>query len=115
MTKSFSDLTGREEQILKILIDHYISTAEPVASGSLAKEYDLGLSPASIRNTLKNLEDMGLIKQPHTSAGRMPTVQGYRLYVDYLLRPEKLSIEDRHKIRKNIKHNWNKRQCQRVK
>ena len=106
MTKSFSDLTGREEQILKILIDHYISTAEPVASGSLAKEYDLGLSPASIRNTLKNLEDMGLIKQPHTSAGRMPTVQGYRLYVDYLLRPEKLSIADRHKIRKNIQREY---------
>jgi heat-inducible transcriptional repressor len=102
MTTSFSDLTGREEQILKVLIDYYISTAEPVASQALAGKYDLGLSPATIRNTLKNLEELGLVTQPHTSAGRVPTVQGYRMYVEYLLRPEKLSVADRQRIRKNI-------------
>lgn len=106
MATSFSDLTGREEQILKVLIDHYISTAEPVASRALARKYDLGLSPATIRNTLKDLEEMGLVAQPHTSAGRVPTVQGYRMYVDYLLRPERLSVADRQKIRKNIRREY---------
>lgn len=106
MTTSFSNLTGREEQILKVLIDHYISTAEPVASGALAEKYNLALSPATIRNTLKDLENLGLVRQPHTSAGRIPTVQGYRMYVDYLLRPEKLSIADRQRIRKNIRREY---------
>jgi heat-inducible transcriptional repressor len=77
-----------------------------VASGVLAGSYDLGLSAASIRNTIKDLEEMGLLNQPHTSAGRVPTVQGYRMYVDYLLQPEKLSFVDREKIRKNIKKEY---------
>ena len=103
---SFENLSERESQILKVLIDHYITQAEPVASRVLAKTYDLGLSPATIRNTIKNLEKMGLVNQPHTSAGRVPTAQGYRLYVDYLLQPEKLSLVDREKIRNNIKKEY---------
>ena len=103
---SFENLSAREKQILKVLIDHYITRAEPVASRILAKTYDLGLSPATIRNTIKDLEEMGLLNQPHTSAGRVPTVQGYRLYVDYLLQPEKLSFVDREKIRKNIRKEY---------
>jgi len=87
----FESLSDREKQILKILIDHYIGTAEPVGSQTLSKNYNLGLSPASIRNILKDLEDKGLLTHPHTSAGRMPTNQGYRNYVDYLLTPENLS------------------------
>jgi heat-inducible transcriptional repressor len=99
---SFANLTDREKLILKALIDHYISTAEPVGSAVLANKYGLELSPASIRNTIKDLEGMELVAQPHTSAGRIPTTLGYRLYVDYLLRPEKLSKSDKEKIEKNI-------------
>ncbi len=98
----FTDLTDREKLILKVLIDHYISSAEPVGSSVLAQKYGLNLSSATIRNTIKDLEEMELVRQPHTSAGRVPTMLGYRLYVDYLLRPEKLSKTDREKIQTNI-------------
>ena len=98
----FNDLNDREKQILKALIDHYIATAEPVASSALAQNYGLSLSSATIRNTIKDLEDMDLVMQPHTSAGRIPTTIGYKLYVDFLLRPEKLSKADREKIQLNI-------------
>ncbi len=99
---SFSNLTDREKQILKVLIDHYISTAEPVASRTIARQYGLNLSSASIRNTIKDLEEIGLLRQPHTSAGRIPTIEGYRLYVDFLLNPEELSDEEKNRIRNNI-------------
>lgn len=99
---SFKDLSGREKQILRILIDHYITTAEPVASRTIAKTYNINLSPASIRNTIKDLEDLELVRKPHTSAGRIPTIEGYRLYVDYLLHPEELSEMEKAQIRKRI-------------
>lgn len=99
---AFKDLSDREKQILRILIDHYITTAEPVASRTIAKTYSINLSPASIRNTIKDLEDLGLLKQPHTSAGRIPTIEGYRLYVDYLLHPEELSEMEKEQIRNRI-------------
>src|SRR5512143_2274496 len=98
---SFTNLTGREKQILKALIDHYIMTAEPVGSTVLAQKCGLNLSSATVRNIIKDLEEMELVKQPHTSAGRIPTTLAYRLYVDYLLRPEKLSKSDMEKIQKN--------------
>ncbi len=98
----FANLTDREKQILKALIDHYIMSAEPVGSTVLAEKYGLNLSSATIRNIIKKLEDLELVKQPHTSAGRIPTTLGYRLYVDYLLRPEKLSNSDKEKIQVNI-------------
>jgi heat-inducible transcriptional repressor len=103
---SFKNLSDREKEILKILIDHYIGSAEPVGSRILAKKYDLGLSPATIRNTIKDLEELELVIQPHTSAGRIPTKKGYRLYVDYLLRPDRLSNVDREKIEKNIQKDY---------
>ncbi|MEE9555301.1 MAG: heat-inducible transcriptional repressor HrcA [candidate division Zixibacteria bacterium] len=99
---SFNDLSDRERQILRILTDHYINTAEPVASRAIAKNYDLNLSAASIRNTIKDLEDLGLVRQPHTSAGRIPTIEGYRLYVDYLLHPEELSDLEKEQIKNRI-------------
>jgi heat-inducible transcriptional repressor len=98
----FDNLTDREKQILKVLIDHYIMSAEPVGSSVLAQKCGLNLSSATIRNIIKDLEDMELVKKPHTSAGRVPTTLGYRLYVDYLLRPEKLSKSDKEKIQSNI-------------
>ena len=84
-------LTEREETILGAVIDLYVRSAEPVGSRLIAGRYDLGLSPATIRNTMQDLEERGFLKQPHTSAGRVPTDLGYRYYVDRLLRPEPLS------------------------
>ncbi len=95
---SLEKLTEREKKILQILIDHYVLTAEPVASRSIAKKYGIKLSPATIRNTIKDLEDLGLVSQPHTSAGRIPTREGYKLYVDYLLRPDNLSRVEQESI-----------------
>ena len=60
-------------------------TAEPIGSRTIAKKYDLGISPATIRNEMSDLEEMGLIEQPHTSAGRIPSDKGYRLYVDNMM------------------------------
>jgi len=100
---SFENLDNRELNILKGLIDHYINTAEPVGSRTLSKQYDIGLSSASIRNTLKDLEERGYIAQPYKSAGRVPTNLGYRSYVDYLLTPEKLSASEKKFIRGKMK------------
>ncbi len=99
----FESLSDREKCILKVLIDHYISTAEPVGSKTISEKYDIGLSPASIRNTLKDLEEMGYLSQPHTSAGRVPTNLGYRSYADYLLTPEKLSDTEKELIKLKMK------------
>ncbi len=100
---AFDDLSDRERRILKALIDHYINTAEPVGSRTLSKKHDIGLSSASIRNTMKDLEEMGFISQPHTSAGRIPTNQGYRSYVDFLLTPENLDENEKNILRRNMK------------
>ena len=69
----------------KTLVEHYIQEGNPVGSRTLAKDSDLSLSPATIRNVISDLEELGLVASPHTSAGRIPTVQGYRLFVDSLL------------------------------
>src|SRR3954464_6602671 len=78
-------LSERERQVLQALIDEHIATAEPVGSKALAAITDIGVSPATIRNVLAALHDKGLIEQPHTSAGRVPTDRGLRYYVDTLL------------------------------
>ncbi|HZG37163.1 MAG TPA: heat-inducible transcriptional repressor HrcA [Nodosilinea sp.] len=80
-------LSARHEQVLQATIRHYIATAEPVGSRALAQEYDLKVSPATVRNTMGLLEKYGLLYQPHTSAGRVPSDFGYRLYVDRLMSP----------------------------
>lgn len=81
----YFSLTPRQQQILLAVIQDYISTGEPVGSRTLSKKYALGLSPATIRNELADLEEEGLLKQPHTSAGRIPSDTGYRLFVDHLM------------------------------
>jgi heat-inducible transcriptional repressor len=78
-------LSSRHQNILKATIQKYIATAEPVGSKTLAKEYDFKISSATIRNVMGNLEEAGLLYQPHTSAGRIPSDSGYRIYVDRLL------------------------------
>lgn len=87
------DLTARHQNILKATIKHYIATAEPVASKTLAKQYDFNVSSATIRNVMGRLEEAGLLYQPHTSAGRVPSDSGYRTYVDHLIVPnDKIDI-----------------------
>lgn len=75
-------LDGRKEQILNAVIEGYVRTAEPVGSKSIAKRYCLNVSPATIRSEMAYLEELGYLKHPHTSAGRIPTDKGYRYYVD---------------------------------
>jgi heat-inducible transcriptional repressor len=86
MDSAFS-LSARHEQVLQATIRHYIATAEPVGSRALAQEYNLKVSPATVRNTMGLLEKHGLLYQPHTSSGRVPSDSGYRLYVNRLMSP----------------------------
>lgn len=81
------NLNERQQQVLWATVRHYIATAEPVGSGALVKEYNLSVSPATIRNAMGYLEKAGLLYQPHTSAGRVPSDSGYRIYVDQLIQP----------------------------
>lgn len=83
-------LTNRQQQVLRATVDHYIATAEPVGSKALAREYQLSISPATIRNVMGVLEQTGLLFQPHTSAGRIPSDFGYRHYVDELMMPPEI-------------------------
>ncbi|CAL1240137.1 heat-inducible transcriptional repressor HrcA [Candidatus Methylocalor cossyra] len=82
---SFPQLSERAQHLFKVLVERYIVGGEPVGSRALAREAGLNLSPATIRNIMADLEDLGLITAPHTSAGRMPTVSGYRFFIDTLL------------------------------
>lgn len=84
-------LDERKRRILQAIIDDYISTAEPIGSRTIARKYDLGVSPATIRNEMADLEILGYIEQPHTSAGRVPSAKGYRFYVDCLMSPPQIS------------------------
>ncbi len=93
-------LDDRKLRILQAIIDDYIDTAEPVGSRTIAKKHELGLSSATIRNEMADLEEMGFLEQPHTSAGRVPSDKGYRLYVDQLMKINDLSENDIENIRK---------------
>lgn len=84
-------LTKRKEDILRIIVDEYISTAAPVSSESIAHKHQLGVSPATIRNEMADLEESGYITQPHPSAGRVPSDGGYRYYVESFMRDTILS------------------------
>jgi len=96
MVKSLSQ---RDQEILEILISDYISTAAPVGSKTISRKHNGRLSPATIRSITADLEERGLLMQPHTSAGRIPTAQGFRYYVDCLLKCHDISNEDREKVR----------------
>lgn len=88
------EMDERKIRILQAIISDYISTAEPVGSRTIAKKYDLGISSATIRNEMADLEDMGYIEQLHSSSGRKPSNKGYRLYVDKLMQKTELSPEE---------------------
>ncbi|TCK98402.1 heat-inducible transcription repressor HrcA [Natranaerovirga hydrolytica] len=91
------ELNERKIKILQAIILNYLESAEPVGSRTISKHYDLGISSATVRNEMSDLEELGLIIQPYTSAGRIPSDEGYRLYVDNLLKakmfPEKVEME----------------------
>ena len=96
------DLSERSREILRTIIHAYINDAEPVGSRTVAKKASLGLSPATIRNAMADLEDIGLLFQPHSSAGRLPTETGLRYYLDFLLEKEDLSWGDQVAIEKGL-------------
>ena len=84
----------RKIKILQSIVNDYILTGEPIGSRTIAKKYDLGISSATIRNEMADLEEMGYLEQPHTSSGRIPSSKGYRLYVDKLMEEEQLTLEE---------------------
>src|SRR3954466_9172137 len=79
------ELSRRERRVLEAVIRSYVETAEPAGSRTLSRRFGLGVSPATIRNTMSDLEEKGFLSPPHTSAGRVPTNKAYRVYVDSLL------------------------------
>lgn len=87
-------LTERQKMILSAIVDDYIRSAEPVGSRSISKRGGVGYSPATIRNEMSDLEELGYLEQPHTSAGRIPSHKGYRYYVDHLLQTGTLTQEE---------------------
>ena len=100
-------LNDRKYKILEAIINDYIQTAEPIGSRTIAKKYGLGVSSATIRNEMSDLEEMGFIKQPHTSSGRVPSDKGYRLYVDNMMRQRNLTEEETLFLQRIIINNIN--------
>lgn len=92
----------RKMRILQAITDDYINTAEPVGSRTIARKYGLGVSPATIRNEMSDLEELGYLEQPHTSAGRVPSDKGYRFYVDVLMDPAEIGPEVRARMREEF-------------
>lgn len=99
------ELTERKLKILQAIISDYVRTAEPVGSRTISKKYDLGISPATIRNEMADLEEMGYLTHPHTSAGRVPSDMAYRLYVNALMEKKELSREEKSIISQRLQSN----------
>ncbi|MFO7445807.1 MAG: heat-inducible transcriptional repressor HrcA [Ignavibacteriaceae bacterium] len=96
------ELNDREKSILRYVIQQFILTALPVGSRNITKRYDVGVSPATVRNIMADLEESGFINHPHTSAGRIPTDKGYRFYVDSLMNIQQLRSSEKGIINKSI-------------
>ncbi|GMV05410.1 MAG: heat-inducible transcription repressor HrcA [Gemmatimonadota bacterium] len=92
------DLTDRERQVLEAVVRTYVDTAEPAGSRTVSRRFDLGVSPATVRNTMSDLEEKGYLVHPHTSAGRVPTDRAYRFFVDRLMDPPRLSAQEQQKL-----------------
>ncbi len=97
-----NDLTQRQIQILKSLIEEYIETAEPVGSETLEKKHNLSASPATIRNEMVRLTDMGYLKKPHSSAGRVPTPVGMKFYVKQLMKEKEVSVAEEVAVKEKL-------------
>ena len=96
------ELTDRKKQILKLVVEGYVESAEPVGSKVIAQQMGGSVSSATIRNELADLVDLGYLEQPHTSAGRIPSPKGYRLYVNELMEKHRLSLEETREINRGL-------------
>jgi heat-inducible transcriptional repressor len=101
-----TDLTDRQVQILRAVVEEYMQTADPVGSETLDRKYNLGVSPATIRNEMAYLVDLGYLKQPHTSAGRIPSPVALRLYIEELMKERNLTVAEEVSAKEKI---WEKR------
>lgn len=99
-------LTSRQTQILKAIIDEYIETADPVGSEALDKKYNLGVSPATIRNEMVALTKSGYLRQPHTSAGRVPSPSAMKFYINQLMEEKQMSLVDEVRAKEEV---WDSR------
>lgn len=97
------DLDERKKKVLQAIVEEYINTAEPVSSGSITKGHGLDYSSATIRNDMAQLESIGFLDKPHTSAGRVPSAEGYRYYVNELLKEDNLTLEEIKYIQNKLK------------
>ncbi|MEJ2195312.1 MAG: heat-inducible transcriptional repressor HrcA [Ignavibacteriaceae bacterium] len=102
--QNIEDLNEREKNILRSIIQQFILTASPVGSRNIAKKYEMGISAATVRNIMSDLEESGFINHPHTSAGRVPTDKGYRYYVDSLMELKRLKSSEKGLIEKSLKN-----------
>lgn len=101
-----SDLTDRQKDLLKAIVEQYVKTGEAVGSETIEKSHNLGISPATIRNEMVRLTEGGFLKQPHTSAGRIPTSMGFRLYISELMKEKDLPVAAEVAIKENL---WQQR------
>lgn len=101
-TEDRPPLNERQRNILSLVVEHFIDTAGPVGSRSLTRQHNISLSPASVRNTMADLEDMGYLDHPYTSAGRVPTELGYRTFVDELMNTPELSSAERQVLKTQL-------------
>jgi heat-inducible transcriptional repressor len=110
LTEPQDQLSDRAQHLLKVLVERYIAEGQPVGSRTLAKGTDLAVSPATIRNTMADLEDMGFVCSPHTSAGRIPTAKGYRFFVDSLLKVQPPAAREVKRMQQELKDDGDPRQ-----
>jgi len=96
-------LTARQTQILRCVIDEYIATSEPVGSQALESKYNLGVSPATIRKEMGDLTSIGYLRQPHTSAGRVPTPLAMKFYIDQLMEEKQMSLADEVRAKEQVR------------
>jgi heat-inducible transcriptional repressor len=99
---TFAELSERERRVLEAVIQSYVETAEPAGSRTISRRFGIGVSPATIRNTMSDLEEKGYLFHPHTSAGRVPTDIAYRLYVDSLMRVAPIASSDRDMLAEHL-------------
>src|SRR6266480_1827085 len=98
------ELDSRAREVLREIIVQHVATGEAISSRSLARSGRFGLSAASLRNVMADLEDLGYLRHPHTSAGRVPTDRGYRFFIDHLMRSRSLSLHEREVIDDQVGH-----------
>src|SRR5215216_4034442 len=96
------ELNDRERRVLEAVIQNYVETAEPAGSRTISRRFGIGVSPATIRNTMSDLEEKGYLFHPHTSAGRVPTDIAYRIYVDSLLRSRPVNRVEAERITEHL-------------